>query len=52
VAEASLASLRQGVVLKDGMTRPAEADRIDAPALWPRDPPVRFRKTCPIAGSG
>ena len=24
---------------------PARARRITAPALWPRDPPVRFRKT-------
>ena len=45
--EAALAALRGGVRLKDGMTRPAEAERIDAPALWPRDPPVRFRKTVP-----
>jgi 23S rRNA pseudouridine2457 synthase len=29
------------------MTRPAGAERIDPPALWPRDPPVRFRKTVP-----
>ncbi|WBY09552.1 pseudouridine synthase [Sphingomonas sp. 7/4-4] len=47
VAEAALASLRQGVRLKDGMTRPADAERIAPPALWPRDPPVRFRKTVP-----
>jgi 23S rRNA pseudouridine2457 synthase len=47
VAEASLAALRQGVRLKDGMTRPAEAERIAPPTLWPRDPPVRFRKTVP-----
>jgi 23S rRNA pseudouridine2457 synthase len=47
VAEAALASLRQGVRLKDGLTRPAQAERIAAPALWPRDPPVRFRKTVP-----
>ena len=43
--EAGLAALRQGVRLKDGMTRPAEAERIAAPALWPRDPPVRYRKS-------
>lgn len=42
---AALDALNQGVHLKDGMTLPAEADRIDAPDLWPRDPPVRFRKT-------
>lgn len=45
--EAVLASLRKGVLLKDGMTRPADVERIDPPALWPRDPPVRFRKSVP-----
>ena len=44
---ASLDRLRQGVVLKDGITRPAEVERIDPPELWPRDPPVRFRKSVP-----
>ena len=47
VSEAALEALRKGVQLKDGMTLPAEAERIDDPALWPRDPPVRFRKTVP-----
>lgn len=42
---AALAALRTGVLLNDGMTRPAEVEAIDDPALWPRDPPVRFRKT-------
>lgn len=46
-AEESLDRLRQGIRLKDGPTRPAEVERIDAPALWPRDPPVRFRKSIP-----
>ena len=45
----ALAALRRGVVLNDGPTRPATVERIDAPALWPRDPPVRFRKTVPDA---
>ena len=44
---ARLDALRRGVRLKDGMTRPAEVERIDDPALWPRDPPVRFRKNVP-----
>ena len=43
----ALARLRAGVMLKDGPTLPAQAERIETPALWPRDPPVRFRKTVP-----
>jgi len=43
----ALASLRRGVALNDGVTRPAAAERIDPPDLWPRDPPVRFRKSVP-----
>ncbi len=43
----ALAALRSGVQLNDGLTRPAQAERIEAPQLWPRDPPVRFRKTVP-----
>lgn len=42
-----LAQLRRGVRLNDGLTLPAEAEAIAAPELWPRDPPVRFRKTVP-----
>ncbi|GAB5349548.1 pseudouridine synthase [Alteriqipengyuania sp. 357] len=47
VAEDSLDRLRKGVRLKDGMTRPAEVERVDDPELWPRDPPVRYRKSVP-----
>jgi len=44
--EAQIQQLRDGVRLKDGMTRPAEISRMDEPNdLWPRIPPVRFRKT-------
>ena len=43
--DAALESLRRGVRLKDGQTLPAQVERIDDPALWPRDPPVRFRKS-------
>ncbi|MGZ2257851.1 pseudouridine synthase [Roseobacter sp. A03A-229] len=47
---AALDQLRRGVTLKDGPTRPAEVAQIDPPdPLWPRDPPVRFRKTVPDA---
>jgi 23S rRNA pseudouridine2457 synthase len=43
--EASLDTLRRGIRLKDGQTRPAEVERIPPPDLWPRDPPIRARKT-------
>jgi 23S rRNA pseudouridine2457 synthase len=47
--EASLARLREGVRLKDGLTRPAEAERVSAPDLWPRDPPIRVRKSISVS---
>lgn len=47
VDEHALEMLRSGVTLKDGRTRPARAEAIAPPDLWPRDPPVRFRKTVP-----
>ena len=46
-SEAALAMLRKGVQLKDGPTRPAEAEMIADPQLWPRDPPIRVRKSVP-----
>ena len=45
--DAALAALRRGVTLNDGPTRPATVRRIDAPKLWDRDPPVRYRKSVP-----
>lgn len=46
-----LERLRKGIQLNDGPTRPARVRRLaTAPDwLWPRDPPVRFRKTVPDA---
>ena len=44
-----LDQLRRGVLLNDGPTLPAGIEQIDPPALWARDPPVRFRKTVPDA---
>jgi len=48
--ENALAALRQGVMLKDGMTRPARVRPMAAPpCIWERDPPVRVRKSIPTA---
>lgn len=45
--DATLAALRAGVMLKDGPTRPADVARLDAPDVWPRTPPIRYRASIP-----
>jgi 23S rRNA pseudouridine2457 synthase len=47
LSDTALQQLRAGIVLNDGLTQPAQAERITAPAIWPRDPPIRVRKTVP-----
>ena len=42
-----LDALRAGVRLKDGMTLPAEVERIADPNLWPRVPAIRVRQSIP-----
>src|SRR5690554_5516106 len=48
-SEQQLEQLRAGPLLNDGPTRPADVEQIAEPSLWPRDPPVRFRKSIPTA---
>jgi 23S rRNA pseudouridine2457 synthase len=46
VDETKLLALSEGVLLNDGVTLQASVRVLEtAPGLWPRDPPVRFRKT-------
>ncbi|MGH9840017.1 MAG: pseudouridine synthase [Blastocatellia bacterium] len=47
--EQAIRRLASGVMLNDGMTRPAKVELIEAPGLWDRDPPIRFRKNVPTA---
>jgi 23S rRNA pseudouridine2457 synthase len=50
IGEAALRALCRGVMLNDGPTLPAEAVFATEPEwLWPRDPPVRFRKSIPTS---
>lgn len=48
---AMLDALRRGVTLGDGPTLPTETELLDtAPDwMWPRDPPIRFRRSVPDA---
>ena len=47
ISDEAIQRLAGGIELKDGLTLPARARRISNPALWPREPPVRARKTVP-----
>ena len=49
IGEEALQRLASGVELRDGHTRPARARSIPEPDLWPRSPPVRFRKHIPTS---
>ena len=45
--EAELDKLRAGVVLKDGMTKPARVNIMPTPQVWARIPPIRERASIP-----
>ncbi len=50
LSEKALKQLCEGVKLNDGLSAPATAIRVDEPDwLWPRDPPIRFRKEVPTS---
>jgi len=48
--QSAMEQLAQGVAIQDYHTRPAQVRMLPAePALPPRDPPIRFRKTVPTS---
>ncbi|XKH00598.1 pseudouridine synthase [Marinobacter nauticus] len=49
IPDSAIEQLSQGVVLKDGATSPAKAQRIPEPDVWPRTPPVRHRESVPTS---
>lgn len=49
IDDAALEQLRDGLQLKDGPAIALSARRIDEPALWPRQPPIRQRKHIPTS---
>ncbi len=47
VSAEQIHQLQRGVLLKDGLTQPAEAKVIPSPAVWERQPPIRYRAQIP-----
>jgi 23S rRNA pseudouridine2457 synthase len=49
ISDDALEKLKQGVELKDGLTKPAQAERMVKPNIWERVPAVRHRENIPTS---
>ncbi|MFK7976805.1 MAG: pseudouridine synthase [Halioglobus sp.] len=47
VSNEAIVALAAGITLKDGPTLPARASAVEPPRVWPRNPPIRVRKSIP-----
>lgn len=47
VSDTKLKELAVGVTLNDGPTQACQVKRINAPTVWPRHPPIRYRAAIP-----
>lgn len=45
--ETALLQITKGILLKDGMSKPAKVKIVPEPNIWPRNPPIRFRREIP-----
>ena len=50
ITQQEITRLQKGIILKDGLTKPAKAKIISQPKnLWSRNPPIRERKNIPTS---
>lgn len=49
ISESDLIPIKIGMHLKDGPTKPAQAEPVQPPPVWTREPPIRSRKDKPTS---
>lgn len=49
IVEEAAVKIKSGLVIQDYRTKPCQARLLTEPDVWPRDPPVRFRKNIPTS---